>query len=90
MQVDGKQNTLGASLWSIKMIKILAISALAILITSCAGSDTTALLKQLSLDEGEHGSVCARATVASPNPLSRSQVAFVYKEYPEGEAAPEC
>ena len=42
------------------------------------------------MDEGEHGSVCARATVASPNPLSRSQVAFVYKEYPEGEAAPEC
>ena len=71
-------------------MKLIIIALSALLITSCAGSDTTALLKQLSLDEGEHGSVCARATVASPNPLSRSQVAFVYKEYPEGEAAPEC
>ena len=71
-------------------MKLILIALSALLITSCAGSDTTALLKQLSLDEGEHGSVCARATVASPNPLSRSQVAFVYKEYPEGEAAPEC
>ena len=71
-------------------MKLTIIAITALLITSCAGSDTTALLKQLSLDDGEHGSVCARATVASPNPLSRSQVAFVYKEYPEGEAAPEC
>jgi len=72
------------------MKKLLTIIAVSALMAGCAGSDTTALLKQLSLDEGEHGSVCARATVASPNPLSRSQVAFVYKEYPEGEAAPEC
>ena len=72
------------------MIKILAIAALAILVTSCAGSSTTELLKQLSLDAGEHGSVCARATVVSPNPLSRSQVAFIYKEYPEGDPAPDC
>ena len=71
-------------------MRLIMMAALALTLSACAGSDPMALLEQLRLDNDEHGSVCARATVASPNPLSRSQVSFVYKEYPEGEPSPEC
>jgi len=71
-------------------MKLILIALSALLITSCGISNPMALLEQLKLDNDEHGSVCARATIASPNPLSRSQVHFVYKEYPEGEPSPEC
>ena len=72
-------------------MKKVTICIALLLLTACSSMGSPeSIINQLSLDEGEHGSVCARATVASPNPMSRTQVSFVYKEYPPGEAAPEC
>lgn len=72
-------------------MRAITIGIIAIALSACSSiDDPESIINQLRLDNGEHGSVCARATVASPNPMSRTQVSFVYKEYPEGEAAPEC
>ena len=62
---------------------------LILLLPAC--NSTGALINQLSLDEGEHGIVCVRATVdTNSNPFITALATFVYKEYPEGDEPPEC
>ena len=63
--------------------------AIMIILGSCTSSED--LLNSLKLEEGEIGAVCVRGSIdINPNPFVTTSVAFVYREYSEGELPIDC